>query len=251
MKPCIQTNCLPDRGVRAALLAIERAGCMAVELSSDSSRNHMYEVMALPKEEQLFTWGSCVCVSGGWVDFARNDIDRVYGQIELTRKLSAKRLRVWISNPRKDIQPNPGYYTDAVSNAVMLASAYKDVDFIFENHGGLLGTPEQCLLFLNMVKMPNVGLLLDPANFVVSGADPVRAVRMLQEETNWIRHVHVKDQDSTGFRLLGEGTVPWKDIFQALKDVKYEGYCSLEHAVGPDYEESMKTSWSRLLELTR
>jgi sugar phosphate isomerase/epimerase len=248
MKAAIQTNCLPDRSLQAALIAIRATGCTSVEISSDSRRNHMLEIMSLPDPLRLLKDMRCVCLAGGWVDFVMDDVQRIWQQIELTKRLQAKNLRVWISNPRIKIAPRPEHYENAASTINFIAYKHKEVDFLFENHGGLLASAQLTAVFLATVGLDNVGLLLDPTNYLESGQDPVEAIHSLKR---WIRHVHVKDQDSTGFRVLGEGTVPWKEIFQALKDIKYKGYCSLEHAVEPDYEQAMRASWSRMLEFMR
>ena len=48
----------------------------------------------------------------------------------------------------------------------------------------------------------------------------------------YIKHVHVKDSviedGKTNYVLLGEGTLPIKDVFAALRSINYEGYLSLE-----------------------
>ena len=95
---------------------------------------------------------------------------------------------------------------------------------------------------------------LDPANLVmVTGDDPVKAVHNLKD---YIVHTHAKD----GVRLikrdpeviygivngdagaepaylevpLGEGSVPWQGYLQALTDIGYTGFLTIEREVGED-----------------
>lgn len=106
--------------------------------------------------------------------------------------------------------------------------------------------------FLDSLNSKGVGVNLDPANFVmVTGDDPVKAVHTLKD---YIVHTHAKD----GRRLLierpeviygeieaeiqnaryfielplGEGDVDFKNYLQALNDIGYRGYLTIEREVG-------------------
>ncbi len=101
-----------------------------------------------------------------------------------------------------------------------------------------------------------VGVNLDPANFrMVISQDPVEAVRLLGK---YIVHTHAKDgknlypitdgREAYGtcdptfrkkvFRpiykevALGKGQVCWKEYLQALQDVGYNGYLTIERECG-------------------
>lgn len=117
--------------------------------------------------------------------------------------------------------------------------------------------PETSLVlknFLDSLHSTGVAVNLDPANLVmVTGDDPVRAVHNLKD---YIVHTHAKD----GVRLiernpeviygivngdpgaepaflevpLGEGSVPWQDYLQALTDIGYTGFLTIEREVGDD-----------------
>lgn len=104
-----------------------------------------------------------------------------------------------------------------------------------------------------------VGVNLDPANFVmVTGQDPVEAVYLLKD---YIVHTHAKDgvkiddgQDPAevyhafavggvdalnackGFKELplGEGNVAWDDYLNALKEIGYDGFLTIERETGDD-----------------
>lgn len=117
------------------------------------------------------------------------------------------------------------------------------------------------LAFLQDTK-GGVGVNLDPANFtMVTGQDAVDAVRLLKD---YIVHTHAKDgvrldenQNPTevyhafaeggvdalnackGFQELplGEGAVDWKHYIQALRDVGYNGFLTIERECG-DHPEA-------------
>jgi len=76
-------------------------------------------------------------------------------------------------------------------------------------------------------------LLLDPSHFVMEGNDSPAIVREWGER---LAHVHLKDAfgkaGSDGedflFCMLGEGKVPWPELFVALDEVGYSGPLSVE-----------------------
>ena len=108
--------------------------------------------------------------------------------------------------------------------------------------------------FLDSLGSTGVGVNLDPANLVmVTGDDPAGAVYNLQK---YIVHTHAKDgkqlyykdpeivyglvKDSlvTGPSFLevphGEGQVPWEKYLNALEDIGYKGFLTIEREVGDD-----------------
>lgn len=119
------------------------------------------------------------------------------------------------------------------------------------------------LAFLQDTK-GGVGVNLDPANFVmVTGQDPVEAVYLLKD---YIVHTHAKDgvmldknQDPTdvyhafavggvdalnaceGFKEkpLGQGEVDWKNYINALKEIGYDGYLTIERECGDNPAEDI------------
>ncbi len=114
---------------------------------------------------------------------------------------------------------------------------------------------------LDDVGSRGIGVNLDPANLVmVTGDDPVRAVHTLRD---YIVHTHAKDgvrlrpsnpvqvygafadggvEGLTGADIaqlfkevpLGQGGVPWDAYLQALREIGYAGYLTIEREVGDD-----------------
>lgn len=125
--------------------------------------------------------------------------------------------------------------------------------------------PEPAVVLLNFVSRTNggVGVNLDPANFVmVTGQDPVEAVYMLKE---YIVHTHLKDGRMLkktdpkiiydhfaegGIEALnvadffietpvGEGDVDFEKYAQALKDIGFEGFLTIERETGTNPAEDI------------
>lgn len=116
--------------------------------------------------------------------------------------------------------------------------------------------------FLDSLGSTGVGVNLDPANLVmVTGDDPAGAVYNLQK---YIVHTHAKDgkqlyykdpeiiyglvKDSlvTGPSFLevplGEGQVPWEKYLNALEDIGYKGFLTIEREVGDDPAKDIRST---------
>ncbi|ANE47668.1 xylose isomerase [Paenibacillus swuensis] len=126
--------------------------------------------------------------------------------------------------------------------------------------------------FLDTLSTNGVSVNFDPANMVmVTGDDPVQGVHILKD---YIVHTHVKDgvqlrkcdpkevygflgyeamsheklaeMGQTGLIYrelpLGEGSVDFKSYFQALQDIGYTGYLTIEREVGTDPETDIRNA---------
>lgn len=114
--------------------------------------------------------------------------------------------------------------------------------------------------FLDSLGSTGVGVNLDPANLVmVTGDDPVGAVYNLRK---YIVHTHAKDGKQIFFKdpeivyglkkdviitedsfievPLGEGSVKWAEYLNALEDIGYKGFLTIEREVGDDPEKDIK-----------
>lgn len=123
--------------------------------------------------------------------------------------------------------------------------------------------------FLDGLSSKGVAVNYDPANFVmVTGDDPVQGVYTLKD---YIVHTHAKDgvklahidprdvygqfgysvdeekiaellAQGTAFREvpLGQGSVNWDAYLQALVDIGYKGYLTIEREVGENPEEDIR-----------
>jgi len=125
--------------------------------------------------------------------------------------------------------------------------------------------------FLDSLSSKGVAVNYDPANFVmVTGDDPVQGVYTLKD---YIVHTHAKDgvklgeidprdvygqfgyvvdkdqiaellEAGTAFREvpLGQGSVNWDAYIQALVDIGYKGYLTIEREVGADPTGDIRTA---------
>ena len=193
------------------------------------------------------------------------DLGRGFGNPELNPGLiersklildMAKELETDIVTTHIGVTPaDPGHPRYRImQDACGELAAYADS---MKAHFAIETGPEPSLVlrnFLDSLHSTGVAVNLDPANLVmVTGDDPVKAVHNLKD---YIVHTHAKD----GVRLierdpeviyglvngdpgaepaylevpLGEGSVPWQGYLQALTDIGYTGFLTIEREVGDD-----------------
>lgn len=104
-------------------------------------------------------------------------------------------------------------------------------------HACNLATAEETMRVLHQLPHPNLGIVWDPVNALVSGEDPFPGgyERLAKER---IVHVHAKDchmeHGKPIFGPLGTRSIRWKEQITALVADRYSGYISLEtHWPGP------------------
>lgn len=112
---------------------------------------------------------------------------------------------------------------------VLPVAAECGVDLLVEPEPHLLiERPEQFEDLLGILKHPRLGLNFDIGHFFCVGIDPAAAVRRLARH---IRHVHLEDiASSREHRHLvpGHGAIDFQPVFQALSDVGYTGWMTVE-----------------------
>ncbi len=153
---------------------------------------------------------------------------------------------------------------DAYDRLVKLAEKYK-MNLAVENVWGMLCYDFYTTQFLiNHYKSDYLGVNYDPSHDILAGNYDVGWI--VKQWGDYIKHIHLKDaagiqtEGKFVFPLLGEGFVNWKDFFQALIEIEYDGYLSVEfesfeylrNILNHDIEEAAKISYRdihRLLQL--
>jgi 2-keto-myo-inositol isomerase len=102
-------------------------------------------------------------------------------------------------------------------------------------------TLEQCWSVVKEVNRPNIGLVIDTCHFYAGGSD-LRAIQEVDPLKILIFHINdveerPRDTIEDAHRLLpGEGVIPLDDILVGLKQIGYDGLCSIE-LFRPEYWE--------------
>ncbi len=216
------------------------------------------EYKKLLKEKNIVVSALCGDMGGYGFEVAVDNADRVVKTkeiIDLAVEFGTNVVTTHIGViPEDKSEPRYKVMLDALTECGIYAKE-KGVTLAIETG------PEKAktlLAFLQDTK-GGVGVNLDPANFtMVTGQDAVEAVYMLKD---YIVHTHAKDgimldkdQDPTdvyhafaiggvdalnackGFKEmpLGEGDVDWANYINALKDIGFNGFLTIERECGDD-----------------
>ncbi|MBL8235939.1 MAG: sugar phosphate isomerase/epimerase [Bryobacterales bacterium] len=136
---------------------------------------------------------------------------------------------------------DPDACFDAVATAMqaMAEKAAKEnlIIGIENEHACNIATAAQAARLLHAVRHPNLQLVWDPANALVSGETPFPGGYSLLPKDR-IAHVHVKDCHMDGHKPIwgpvGTRAVDWRGQIAALRADGYSGWLSLEtHWPGP------------------
>jgi sugar phosphate isomerase/epimerase len=193
-------------------------------------------------------------------DFAVNDhawpeeAAFVRREIDFAVELGVDLLRIFVSHiPAEYVTEHVWRRALERMSEVVPYAEERGVRLALENHFGITGKTEDLLRVVENVQSPALGLLLDPANFVPCGQDPVQAA---QELAPYVIYAHLKDcvPNDNGayfghdFVDVGAGVVDYPGVLKALKSSGYAGYLSVEYEEPPDVERGTADSLSRLRE---
>lgn len=151
-------------------------------------------------------------------------LDILYRSIELAYDLGIRIIQLMgydvffeTSDARTQARFLEGLFQGArwASNAgVMLALENVDVDTV--------NSVEKALRFVREVNSPWLNLYPDVGNLVAAGFDPVEQLKLAKE---YLVGLHVKDALPGEVRgvVFERGTVPFRDVFQALNEMDFSG----------------------------
>ncbi len=148
--------------------------------------------------------------------------------------------------------PTKQLYADVVAALRVVAQHCKDNGqyFMFETGQE---TPVTLLRTIEDIGTGNLGINLDPANFILYGkANPVDAIGTIGK---YVRDVHGKDgcYPTNGKELglekpLGQGKVNFPALIKALKEVGYDGPITIEREISGDQQIADIISAKAILE---
>ena len=99
----------------------------------------------------------------------------------------------------------------------------------FETH--FLNIAEDAVKYCRAIGYPNVKVHLDCFHMIREEKSFEKAVKICGKE--YLGYIHVNENDRG---IPGTGLVPFEEFFKALKDIGYEGLCTIE-SFDPSFEE--------------
>ncbi|HMO36169.1 MAG TPA: sugar phosphate isomerase/epimerase family protein, partial [Gemmatales bacterium] len=94
--------------------------------------------------------------------------------------------------------------------------------------GLLLETADQFEKFTKVFNHPGIGLNFDIGHMYCVNDDPATAIKKLKQ---YIRHVHLEDIAASRVHhhlVPGEGAIDFKSVIQALCEISYQGWITIE-----------------------
>ena len=85
-----------------------------------------------------------------------------------------------------------------------------------------LNTADDVAALCDQVNHPNVGILFDTFHANIEEKDIAAGIRTVRKH---LRHMHTCENDRG---IPGSGHVEWPAVFQALRDIRYDGYLTIE-----------------------
>jgi sugar phosphate isomerase/epimerase len=251
MKIALDTICLAKRPIEEALEIAVRTRYEAVELYSDGwAGRHIPSSMLLDDvralKKRLDDVGlSCCAIStyvGGRGFNVINDAE-AQKQMEDYRKYLA--IAHILNCPSLRGMPGSKEKGEGARSAQLFAKFADedhDISLLAELHfGGLIETTEDAVKYLDLVNRDNAGVIYDPGNMLVNDAE-FGAVDVWKLGKKLV-HAHIKDigevppdtprsfrygQKAFAWVQMGKGKVKYKEIFDAMADMQYGGYLSVE-----------------------
>ena len=142
----------------------------------------------------------------------------MYAPTGLTGALSALERREKLEILAENLQP--------VLEAARQSDVYLAVEPLNRFETSLFNTAEQAMELIDLVSDPRIGLLLDTFHMNIEERDIPVAIRAVGPS---VFHFHACGNDRG---VPGNGSLPWADIVDALRDVEYRGSIVIESFAG-------------------
>jgi D-psicose/D-tagatose/L-ribulose 3-epimerase len=104
----------------------------------------------------------------------------------------------------------------ATANIMLAPEALNRFECYLYNTMADLGT------LVEAVDHPNLGAMYDTHHAHIEEKNQAKAIKTIAP---YLKHVHISENDRG---TPGSGQVHWDEVFQALKDVKYDGWLTIE-----------------------
>lgn len=253
---------------KTAILKAAKLGAQGLQMYSTTGENAPENLKGAKRRELLdFVKSNGLVFSAicGDLGMGFGNRERNPGLIEKSKEIMdlAKELETDIVTTHIGVVPadkNHDRYK-IMQEACFALASYADS---IGSHFAIETGPEPAIVlkeFLDALGSTGVAVNLDPANLLmVTGDDPVAAVHHLKK---YIVHTHAKDGTRFGqnnpeeiygvakcekivkhYREmpLGQGSVPFSTYLEALEEIGYRGFLTIEREVGADPAADIQTA---------
>ena len=174
---------------------------------------------------------SCFDVIGNIADETKMyaNIKEIKSTIRLANRFNCPYVRLRALKVRFGIDDEVDEKVIEILNSVIACAEENNVTILIETMGVYSDTA-RLRSILSYFNNDHIAALWDPSHTVNFGAEtPAKTVGNLGA---YIKHVHIKDikkeEGRYKYSLMGEGELPFKLIFEALRCIDYRNYLSIE-----------------------
>jgi sugar phosphate isomerase/epimerase len=171
-----------------------------------------------------------------WIETDKHSTDirimHTINCLKAARLLGAKNISTEGGGPltanaseRKDLVK---LFVKNIEQALKIAETEKIRILVEPEPGLIIENSSQITEFLNSFDSKSIGMNCDLGHFYCVGEDPAKVVYQLAD---YIGHIHLADisSDRVHYHLLpGTGSINFKDIFDAIRSIRYQGFITVE-----------------------
>ena len=149
--------------------------------------------------------------------------------IELAKKLGVNTVSTEPGGPslgfeKKELE----IFANGINEVLPLAEK-NNVKLLIEPEPNLLiEKSSQFLNFISRFNTKHLGLNFDVGHFFCVGEDPAELIKSLKD---YISHIHLEDIAKSRIHkhlIPGNGAIDFKSIFNAISEINYDGYITIE-----------------------
>ena len=226
-------------------------GLDAIDLSIMFIKNHTSVYLKRTRKD-IEASGMSVTMITAYPDFTHpcliqreRELEYFKHDIALSSDLGATYLRILAgqAHPDTPIEEGINWVVESFRQVSPLADKLK-VKLLFENHSkpgawdyvDFSHPTEIFLRIVERIKDTGIGINFDTGNTLVYGDDPIP---VLKKVISRVETIHAADTATRGKLdpvLLGEGIVPFAEIFSLLRQNKFDGWICIEESSGTGKE---------------
>jgi len=250
MKLAYSSNAYKQATLERAIDSIAAIGYSGAEIMADVPHAYPPEMPAARIEAvraQMQRLNLAVSNVNAFTLFARGDtyhptwieddeklrkirIEHTQNAIRMTAALGGKTISLQPGGPQGNLDRATALarYQAGLLECLPLAQQLGITLMVEPEPGLVIQRAGECVAFLKQMNHSNLKMNCDLGHFYCVEEDPATVVR---ECAAWIAHIHLEDIKENRVhqhRVPGEGAMDWAGIFQAIKDIRYDGWVTVE-----------------------
>jgi len=249
MKFAFSTNAYRNFSIEESIDSISEIGYSAIEIMCD--KPHAYppisdeKILSIKKSLKKNNMeisnlnGFMLCAiqdfhHPSWIEedssFRYQRINHTINCLELAKKLGVKTVSTEPGGPPTNSSKNNQLelFAQGINDVIPIAEK-NNVKLLIEPEPGLLiENSSEFVNFISRFKTKNLGLNFDIGHFFCVNEEPAELVKTLRD---YISHIHLEDISEGRIHkhlIPGKGVIDFHSIFNALEEVEYGGFITVE-----------------------